>query len=374
MAGSGSDIMEATGLRDIKIYESGYLADFYALMKSDPNFNEDDYYMNVFAGLAHQNKLFLFPGSFRYEVAGINSTVSAALTNSFTQCDTITYRQMLDIYRGLADNSGLYLSYYIDALTAINNNLMSFVDFDNKTCSFNSAYFIEFIKDLKSATNPQKVAAGELGRYRLEEYSRIEQKEYALQYLFMPADITLFLRDSTQILTEDSKLHPVFYPYAEKEVFTHFVPITDDSNRLAFLPAQSFCINAASPNKELAWEFIKFMSTPECYPGLGNKLLLFPVHKNFFKSHVSAKLTQYVDSRQNAAATDEETRQIVQRVMTLLEGYNEMPMKYQAFFSTGGGPAYDIMEETMVNFYNGVITAEQAASKLQDKISLYLME
>ncbi|MCL1975692.1 MAG: hypothetical protein FWG61_05985 [Firmicutes bacterium] len=51
-----------------------------------------------------------------------------------------------------------------------------------------------------------------------------------------------------------------------------------------------------------------------------------------------------------------------------------MPMKYHAFFSTGGDSAYDMIEEIMVKYYQDILTAEQAASELQNKISLYLME
>jgi multiple sugar transport system substrate-binding protein len=371
MAGGGPDIMEATGLRDIKKFESGYFADYYALMKSDPGFNEEDYYMNVFEGLAYRNKLFIFPTFFRYDIIGINNTIPEVLVNSYRQYDTITYRQMLDVYSGLPNNSGLYLDSNTDAILAINNSLMSFVDFENKTCNFNSDYFIELITDLKNTTNPQRAADGKLGEYKAVSLNLAEQEVYAQRYLFQTGDIVEFLFGA-QIQIADSKLYPLFNPFAEKEVFTHFIPQTDDNSRIILRPFKSFYISEASKNKELAWEFIKFLTTPEA--NKDTKIYACPVHRELFKDRVPAKLTQYIDSWRNAAAFDESTGQVVERIMAQIERYNEMPMKYHAILSSEGGPAYVMLEETLLSFHNGILSAEQAASQLQNKMMLYLME
>jgi len=63
---------------------------------------------------------------------------------------------------------------------------------------------------------------------------------------------------------------------------------------------------------------------------------------------------------------------VVNEIVAAIEGYNNMPMETPNY--TFGDSLSEIVNATMYSFYMGVLTAEQAASELQNKISLYLME
>ena len=52
--------------------------------------------------------------------------------------------------------------------------------------------------------------------------------------------------------------------------------------------------------------------------------------------------------------------------------YNELPMEYQR--NLGEMDLLDMIREVLNRFYLDTITAEQAASALQNKVSLLLME
>lgn len=56
--------------------------------------------------------------------------------------------------------------------------------------------------------------------------------------------------------------------------------------------------------------------------------------------------------------------------ITIVARYDQMPME-NVFYDKD---IYGAYIEVMDKFYNGSMTAEQVASELQNKVSLYLME
>lgn len=180
MAGDANDLFEGSTLADLKLHESGYLADMYPLMQNDPDFNEDDYFMNVFEAMSHQGKLTLFTTTFFYHLFGVNNRVSADLTARFQQYGTVTNRQILDLYQEFAAESGLYAYVGMHAFTFWVQNIQDYIDFDNETGDFNNAEFIQLLRDLKEATKPGNTGAI---FYSEEDFFTSGLEEEALQYL-----------------------------------------------------------------------------------------------------------------------------------------------------------------------------------------------
>jgi ABC-type glycerol-3-phosphate transport system substrate-binding protein len=353
LAGEADDLLDATAFSDIELAASGLLADFYPLMKNDPTFNEDDYYMNVFEAMAHKNKLIVFPACFTYLMIGVNNVFSPDLADKFRQYDKISLRELLDLYNSVEDKGHRYISQNIDALSATYDNINAFVDLENKTCSFNTPEYIRFITDIKNGTAPQKIANGEIGfTYGFTYFSKANQEEYALSYLFA---------------NTESNVYQIFLPNTEDEILTHFIPLVSENGKLNLVPIKRFCINEASKNKELAWEFVKFITTPEANEGVF--IPTFPVNKELFQTYAVAELTQYIDYwRREFISVEGETADVVEQVKDILEAYNEMPMEYQPYFD------FEAIPEIIKSYYAGTLTAEQAALELQNKVSLYLKE
>jgi ABC-type glycerol-3-phosphate transport system substrate-binding protein len=319
-------------------------------MQNDPAFNEDDYYMNVFEGMAYKGKLIVFPAYFSYSLIGVNNKFSAELVERFKQYNNISCRQLFDLYNSLDDKDGRYLCSNIDVITAVLDNLNAFVDFENKKCSFNTPEFIQFITDAKNVTPPQKKASGLLGMWAMRPLSRVDQEAFATQYLFADAGSTLY---------------PVLMPYAEERAFTHYIPVAHDNGKLMLIPQKRLCISEASKNKELAWEFVKFLTTPAANENM--LPISFPVHRGLFKESIPDNIAQFIKFEGNTIEEGKEA-EAVEQVMALLEVYNEMPMERQLELDN------EIARDTLTYFYNGELTAEQAATALQNKVSLYFME
>ena len=351
-SGAACDIMDATGITDGILSNMDPLADMYPMLRNDPGFNESEYYMNVLDGMAYYGKLAEFPTCFTYSLLGVHDSFSADLTERYRQYDRITYRELLDLYSSVPDKEGRYLSKNIDAITATNANINSFIDLNNKTCDFNNPRYIAMIADAKQATPPQKTENEELNLLFGKYMSKANQEACATEYLFDSALASDFL---------------VYFPLNEEEVFTHYIPEAGENGALTIVPVRRFCIAESSQNKELAWEFIKFLTTPEANMNVVQPA--FPIHRELFKDYVTKEVVPQVELwRSEGYDIEEDIGIVTEQVLSRLSYFNEMPMEYQRYVLS----IDDLFMETLVPFYQGRFTAEEAAAELQAKVSEFL--
>ena len=352
MAGDATDLIDISNYYDTQgLFDSGFLTDLYPLMQNDPAFNEDDYYMNVITGAAYQGKLLSLPLNFVYGLVGVNNAFSAELAERFSRYETITDRQIFDLYSSLPDRGGLRLYKDCSALLVIYESCKSYIDLENRTCDFNNPAFISLLRDVqKNLSTPDKNTEASV------KFSIIEkQEEEAKNYLFHKASN---MRDS----------HPLFFPYTAERAFSQYIPIVNSDNEITYGTFDQYSISESSDNKDLAWEFIQYLTTQDAH--FIHLQMAFPVRRELFQSYVADDLRQAVEYRRSFDEIDGETDEIVGEVMAVFEQYNEMPMRYRA----ASVQIENLVTEVFENFENGAKSAEQAAAELQNKMSLYLME
>jgi ABC-type glycerol-3-phosphate transport system substrate-binding protein len=183
-------------------------------------------------------------------------------------------------------------------------------------------------------------------------------EEFALQYLFQPF-IDFQYRD-----------YLMFLPDAEQEIFTHFIPVTADTDELLISTGFAYHISETSQNKEFAWEFIKFLTTPEANENLS--LVGMPVNRELVKNFAPSNMRWNINNYKGKGFTiDGEEADVVTQVMSELAHYNELPMKC---YQPGRGIDNKFYKDEIIAFLDGFLTAEQAASAIQNKVSLYLAE
>jgi len=349
MAGEADDLLSFVGFNNPSFFDSGLLTDFYPIMQNDPDFNEADYFTNVFEGFAYQNKLLMFPIFYSYFIISVNDTFSSELTEKFMQYDEITYREVFNLYNSLEDKGNYYISTSVDALTVLERNISAFVDFANNKCYFNTPEFIKFITDAKNGTDPQKIADGYLGyTHSYGALNVLEQPELALKYLFCDDGISI----DYYLLPDDAEAK-----------FTHCIPLVHENGTLMIEPANAFLLNEASKNKELAWEFIKYLLTTETK----HSMYSFPIHRQIFESYVDGEVFRAIGYMRRTFG-EFEPGEAGEQIKARLKTYNEMPMEFSIYLD------FDAIKEIMQSFCDGIFTAEQVASELQNKVSLYLME
>ena len=357
VAGTSDDIMELGFFSLVKLAERGFLADINYLMRDDPGFNEDEYFMNVFRGMDYKGGLFAFPTSFNYMLIGVNNTFPDGFADRFKQVETISFSELLDVFLTLDDRGGRSAAYNLDAITFVSNNFRRFADYESKTAHFNNESFISSLVGWKEATDPQKITDGEIGWSRVSHILPLEhQKESARMYLFS---------------NEPNYTYQIFLPPSDGDIFTHYMPVVTDAGKLIIDPARRYLISESSKNKELAWEFLKFITSDERISGFDIRTA-HPVNKEVFRRLAPDHLTNLIYSlRADNQALDGSVPDLVAQIMANVEKVCEMPMEFPHNY-------YDTMMIEMFgilsNFYTGAVSAEQVASELQNKYSLYLLE
>jgi ABC-type glycerol-3-phosphate transport system substrate-binding protein len=363
MAGVADDIIAVNTLPLFNFADRGFAVDLLPLMQNDPDFNEDNFFMNVINAFEYRGGLYAFPISFDYTMVGINtfnlpemnSRNSAQIIERFKQLETISHRQMLDLYMGLEDRDGLYVRLGANAFDYIIITLSNFIDFENNTANFYNDEFIRSLNDWKEVTDPQLIAGGSFpigmnftGVHREGQIERASRNLFSIYGMGLSYDI--------------------FFPHAEQELFTHYIPLATENGEIIVRSGRMFFINSASDNVELAWEFLKFLATD--MSGFPSGI---PTNRDAFRNTIAQPISNAVGvwTREerlfDVGDIDELTESIYERVSVL----NEMPMRY----STEYWGSHSVMiREIITSFYHGVLTAEQAALELQNRISIFLME
>lgn len=352
MAGTADDLLDGYGIDYKDSATVKLLADFYPLMKADPEFNEDDYFVNVFRAMEYQGGLYTFPTSFSYQMVAVNSQAPDELQEKFDQHKFVSAFDLIDIYK--TAEAGYYMHDSFDALIALNDASDSFFNMEKKTCDFNNPRFVSLLNDAKAATEPEKM----LGyTYGSNVYPPEEEATRSKKYLY-------------QQFSAD--VYQYFLEFNEELMFGNPIPYANEEGSLLISPLKNFCINEKSENKELAWEFIKFMATEQ---DTAEDEYVFipsiPVNKGLFEFKYRLELPSWIGTFENEYgwSVKGSAEEQIEKLIVKMHELNNMPMvsrNFEAF--------YDVVKESMENFSNGNLTAEQTASEIQNKVYLVLME
>jgi ABC-type glycerol-3-phosphate transport system substrate-binding protein len=356
MAGVADDIIDASMLSQTDLSERGFLVDFLPLMQNDPDFVEDDFYMNVFRAFEYKGGLYTFPIIFCYDFVGINNTLSDELIENFKRHETMSHRQMLELYFAYADTDTFFLSSDMDAIVLVFDNFRTFVDYENRTAYFNTDDFISLLNYVREATNPQRIADGRLGWPTSWDPTGAQTPEFFHRYVFMVAD---------------HGNYRAFFPISDRELFTHYIPFVTDDGNIPIRSTIRFFINAASENIELSWEFLKFLATDEGYANLFGSMGV-PIKRDHFGRDAPEYIAMWINHlRANSFIIEGETQEIADNIISSMRNWNEMPMQIH---HSSSDSLREMIIETLTSFHHGLLTAEQAAEELQNRVTLYLME
>jgi ABC-type glycerol-3-phosphate transport system substrate-binding protein len=162
-------------------------------------------------------------------------------------------------------------------------------------------------------------------------------------------------------------------------LFFEHIPLVNERGELLTYSWGSYALNAnATPVEQaLAWEFIKFINDAD-NSGAMSFNGLQQTNRNTFRKGVEAAMTRtsvfdgairYL--HQFGWQTRLSEAEAVQNTTTLLESFGDMPMtKSRNIPHSIWAALFDALQL----FHEGVVSAEQTAADLQNKIELMLME
>jgi len=384
MAGQGPDIFIWANMNLRNFAQIGIIADIYPLMDACELTNRSDFFEHVLEAFEFNGGLYIFPTSFGFHQVGINAHIPQQFIATHTARETITLREIMDTYvRVRSDSdfahmrSGLNVaSFHFDAIAAA---MQPFIDFEARTVDLTHPRFIETLEAIRHAFDGrQSITSG--------GWSNAPGPDF-----FSPSG------EMGDIIFDMSVMRGMaaspFFPRTENH-FIEYRPLTDEVGRLLIQPFgesiwATLSITAAG-QPELAWEFITYLLRE--YPHATGRARVCPIFGSsaYWAGQSiatpilreNAHMPRYLfETKTNPAQYGRfmgwdfsgPREQYIDMAMTRLAELNEMPVALANPIIHGevfGGPD----GINLLNFMDGVITAEAFAQMMQNSVSLWLIE
>lgn len=347
-----ADIVNVSWSNYKMMAEKGLYADLNEFMNAEEDINREDYFENVLTAYDVDGKLYAMPVSFSVStLAGKEKIWGDKGSISLSDIKTMTAGMPKDveIMDGMTQTNFVFFM--------LQGSLDKFIDWERGECYFNSEEFVEILNlskkfpknegwDIWGSETVDKFREDKILLYDCELY---EVAEYQLTKSLLGEDIVA-----------------LGYPGANGGL------IQTSGSLLA--------ISEESPNKEIAWEFVKSMISEEYQ----NNYIYYniPIHKGSFEKLIESAMEKeyYVDGNGNEvemskmsygredldieiyAATKDEVdayRRIVEGATTLAT-YDQQIMV--------------IVEEEAEAFFDNKKSAEEVAEIIQSRAEIYVNE
>ncbi|MCL2665659.1 MAG: hypothetical protein FWE82_08605 [Defluviitaleaceae bacterium] len=413
------DLFEGYGLGVHNPGMINRLTDFMPIMRDDPTVDLKDYNMNAVYAMMHDYGVYEFPFMVEYSFMTVDRT-RTELVEMYKEHETVN---IFDLLRMYGEYKNIYMSRYQDGVFGSENTLFfewqfdpffavyrtlgSFIDFDSNTCNFNSQKFIKLVTDAKNATNMDDWYKPYFG------INMTEKRGWAVRTT-QPYHITLQEHFFTSyIYFQNHMFSPPYTYWATYDVndrrAVHLKPYSNEAGQLSVEVTKSFCISDRSQNKDLAWEFMKYMMDPENHAvlnsGIFNDSTYYYLHALIWGIPTYKPLTDritevvgYEDLRKvkilsgrdetALKGTVSEQIEIVKSEINILTDYpvyyvplfrNEYNILFDHYYHEvkGNIPLMNdrvenilqIISRQLYMYQVGQINAEQAAELIQEKVS-----
>lgn len=340
MNGNASDIIAVDTLAYNKYADKGLLADLSELMSE---LKAEDYYINLFDGLKYKDKSYMIAPAVmtniwfgnKERIDGMNLDPNSWTWEQFAE-------KMGELAKAGGDPAVEWIPADMLLLDRISAEAGKFINLNEKKASFDDKEFIDLLKQIKSFYDQKifqepEMSGGTSRAVKIGE--KLSRKEAFISTSFMNISSITFgqmLFDQPQIFS------PPKSGSAEEGS--------------SFKPNMLLSINNKSEKKEAAWKFLKFLLSEEMQssPELGG----LPVNKKAIDGQVEA-MSQIEGAPKPTAEEVEMTRELLAN----LKRSGSIDPKIEA-----------IVKEETKPFFEGGISAEDAAKSVQNKVSLYLEE
>jgi len=363
----------------------GLLADIYELIDQDPMVSRDDFFTNVLEGFEYQGRLLSIPPRFGITFVGINSTLPQAFIDRFLEYEAISYMSLLNIYRDLKlAHPGEFDHLVYASLGVLRPNVLleyaisDFIDADASTVHLTDIGFINFLEAFRFT----------LGSFT-NRYDYVPSLIRSRNFIETQGQRFVFSTVDGGFCTWEALFE------LDSSPFINYIPITNSSGRImtyskvgAHNQILSLAVSSGA-NQSLAWEFIKSLirvsSCNEVRTSEMRDALRYMVAPNTINPSIMtegfAEQAQrafeqifYRDSLHGLRLItfirhDEPgaLHRQISNAIARLEGYATMQVMYRPYIPAAIWPIYD-------DFMDGIITADDAAHRLQNIISLWLIE
>jgi len=384
MAGESYDLFLLTPQHNLwRLSQSGFIEDIYALIDNCRHTSREDFLTNVLNAFTINERLYAFPMRFSFNHLAINSLLPQDLITRFNEKDVISQSELLAMYIDLqnkdidefnlltiADPKALLYADYLLAKA-----LTDFVNPNTRVSNLNSDEFVSFLTRLQ----------------QVEEIRGFPAERDFMAFEFSAGWLVTSGRRMRQMrqrmFISDSAALDSFHIFFEHNIqcFLNHKPVSNNDGELhirltsgyGFFSPFAFSI-AATGNGSLAWDFLRHLiapvsvSTNYYQPRRDGDLSQIPIKRSYLESNFLAVLYHHsymiAETFVGMGEEDEERDTRIQQALERLKAFSEMPV------ATIPLVPISIIEEDLSLFMDGIITAEDAALRMHNRVSLWLIE
>lgn len=363
MSGNGADLIDLSHFSTYRYAASGLLCNLYDFMASDSDFNEADYYTNIFTAKEIGGALYTMPFSFTYDMMVVSRPLTEHLAINY---DALDYESMLSLYEAVLSLKpeprprmlpGIVKEYFW------RYEFPAYYDTNTAEARFDSAEFVEYLERTNTIITPYDPVNMEWDKTRIAGDDSFMKSGYVFCGLEVTAiDIYNLLVDYANISAP--------------------VPIVSSGGDAMFGAMQAeYGIPASSANKELAWEFLKFCVEEKMPPDSAdrekaqeyvmNYHTWIPINiKNF---HHAFRLQCELDIDMFGDSVRWKQKNPKDGIDGMLAIVHEWNVKRNTEASET--ELWFLIHSDLANYYYyGFATAEQTAAVIQSRVAAYLTE
>lgn len=362
ISGNSPDIISLSSGHAQKYIAKGALADLSALMEKDGEMSTDDLLSGPLKAFMSEGKLYGMPSTFTLQ----SLKASRKLVGDITSWDMATFGE---IVKNLDESVEImkYTSQESFLSQMVAQNLGSFVDYGKATCSFDSQEF----KDLMA------IAACFPTQEELEAANTDESGEVVYYYDDPDGEIQRGeLLTNDQYISDSSSVKYFYNLYTEENGFVNLGYPQNEGNGAIISVGNSLAISSKCKNQEGAWAFIKNTLSDKNQKDIWN----LPVTVSAFDSLMAEAMEKpyYMDGDEKVYYDD--VMYIGDTEYTVEPLTQEQVNEFKEYINgaeisgTYDTDIMDIVTEESGAYFAGDKTADEVATLIQNRVTIYLGE
>lgn len=340
MTGKAEDIIFNSFLPVTKYTEMGVFEDLSRYIALTPELNDENYFMNVLEAAKEENgKIYLLPYMAKFDVISFSEALLTEQPALEQEIESASFSDRMTIANELIQNTDKRNVFLIQmnelsyANYLVEDVFCDFIDIEDKTVNIKSEAYINLLNQIKELSESNAFGSDRMDFYNTEYYFAA---------------------------TCDYDVQAAFYELDTSAGVSYGMPMADKDGNVAINANGCLALNSASSNKDLAWEFMKYLLSEEVQslPSLHG----LAVNKTGFAAVAERYYSFYSEGSQ--AAVDKE--EYVELLESWMEQINDC--------DTVDSAIWTLIEEENSKFFDGKQSAEDTVAILQRKLEQYFNE
>ena len=340
MTGNAEDIIFNSFLPITKYAEMGVFEDLGRYLSLTPEMNDEHYFMNVLEAAKEENGIiYLIPYMAKFDVVSFSEKLLSEQPSLAQNIQSASFSDRMMIANELIQNTNKRNAFLVQmnelsfANYWIKDVFRDFVNIKDKTVNIKTEEYTNLLNMVKNLSESNAFGYDKIDFYNTEYYFAT---------------------------TCDYDVQAAFYELDTSADVTLGMPIADEEGKVAINANGCLAMSSASENKDLAWEFIRYLLSDEVQslPSLHG----LAVNKAGFDAVVERYYKFYSEGNRSSVEKDE----YAELLTNWMKQINDCDVVDSAI--------WNLIEEENGKFFDGKQSAEETAAVLQRKLEQYFNE